>query len=359
MLSYTRQKKGAGRKLTRPDCIMGRREGTLGNAGGGRLSEKGALPQRAIAKNPAPGRLVFSRNAVSSAARRTSSTPSPCLLALRENPAPHRRVLFGNCSPPTRKALAAFRQCGGIRGLALRENPAPHRRVLFGNCSPPPGKRLLSSCDAAECAARRTSSTPSPCLLALRENPSPHRHVLFGNCSPPPGKRMLLSGNAAQCAACLARKSRAAQARSFRQLLAPSRKALAVFMRCGGVCGSTYLQYAFALPPGLARKSIAAQARSFRQLLAPTRKAHAAFRQCGAVRGLPCAKIPRRTGAFFSAIVRPHPESSCSTQAAPAYPPVSPTMQSPHNSPPSPKSTAKKRFPFGEGGAGGRTLSFF
>ena len=34
----------------------------------------------------------------------------------------------------------------------------------------------------------------------------------------------------------------------------------------------------------------------------------------------PCAKIHRRTGAFFSAIARPHPESACSTQAAPAHP---------------------------------------
>ena len=281
MLSYTRQKKGAGRKLTRPDCIMGRREGTLGNAGGGRLSEKGALPQRAIAKNPAPGRLVFSRNAVSSAARRTSSTPSPCLLALRENPAPHRRVLFGNCSPPTRKALAAFRQCGGIRGLALRENPAPHRRVLFGNCSPtrkalaafrqcggirglalrenpaPHRRVLFGNCSPTRkahaafrqcgevrglpCAKipRRTGAffsaivRPHPesacCFhairrstqLVLRENPAPHRRVLFGKCAAPPGKRMQHSCDAAQYAACSARKSSAAQARSFRRLLAP------------------------------------------------------------------------------------------------------------------------------------------
>ena len=159
---------------------------------------------------------------------------------------------------------------------------------------------------------------------------------------------MLLSGNAAKCAACLARKSRAAQARSFRQLFAP------------------------------------------------TRKAHAVFMQYGAVRSLSCAKIQRRTGAFFSVNARPHPESACSihvmrrstrlalrenpaphrrvlfgdcspplpesacsVRAAPRSPSASPTMQSPHNSPPSPKSTAKKRFPFGEGGAGGRTLSFF
>ena len=245
MLSYTRQKKGAGRKLTRPDCIMGRREGTLGNAGGGRLSEKGALPQRAIAKNPAPGRLVFSRNAVSSAARRTSSTPSPCLLALRENPAPHRRVLFGNCSPPTRKALAAFRQCGGIRGLALRENPAPHRRVLFGICSPTrkahAAFRQCGEVRGLPCAKipRRTGAffsaivRPHPesacCFhairrstqLVLRENPAPHRRVLFGKCAAPPGKRMQHSCDAAQYAACSARKSSAAQARSFRRLLAP------------------------------------------------------------------------------------------------------------------------------------------
>ena len=146
MLSYTRQKKGAGRKLTRPDCIMGRREGTLGNAGGGRLTEKGASPR------------------------------------------------------------------------------------------PPPGKHMGHSCDAAECAARRTSSTPSPCLLALRENPAPDRRVLFGDCSPPPGKRMLVSGNTAQYAA------------------------------------------------------------------------------------WPCAKIHRRTGAYFSAIARPHPESACCIQATPAHP---------------------------------------
>ena len=209
MLSYTRQKKGAGRKLTRPDCIMGRREGTLGNAGGGRLSEKGALPQRAIAKNPAPGRLVFSRNAVSSAARRTSSTPSPCLLALRENPAPHRRVLFGNCSPPTRKALAAFRQCGEVRGLPCAKIPRRTGAFFSAIVRPHP--------ESACCfhAIRRSTQ------LVLRENPAPHRRVLFGKCAAPPGKRMQHSCDAAQYAACSARKSSAAQARSFRRLLAP------------------------------------------------------------------------------------------------------------------------------------------
>ena len=47
---------------------------------------------REIAPNAASARLAFSRKALSTAARRTSSTPSPCLLTLRKNAAPLRRV---------------------------------------------------------------------------------------------------------------------------------------------------------------------------------------------------------------------------------------------------------------------------
>ena len=183
MLSYTRQKKGAGRKLTRPDCITGKErgnEGTLGEA---------AFLRKAPPPDPLP-----------------ESTWG--IHAMR------RSVRLD--VPPVRLRLASW-PCAKI-----------HRRTgAFFSAN----ARLLpeSACcfQAIRCSAR----------LALRENPSPHRRVLFGNCSPPPGKRMLHSSS------------------------------------------------------------------------------------------------PRLS--------------------------ASPTMQSPHNSPPSPKSTAKKRFPFGEGGAGGRTLSFF
>ena len=56
-----------------------------------------------IAATSTPARLAFLRNALSTAARRTSSTPSPCLLALRKNAAPLRRVAcrdFPRAAPP-------------------------------------------------------------------------------------------------------------------------------------------------------------------------------------------------------------------------------------------------------------------
>ena len=56
-----------------------------------------------IAAVRTPARLAFLRNALSTAARRTSSTPSPYLLALRKNAAPLRRVAcrdFPRAAPP-------------------------------------------------------------------------------------------------------------------------------------------------------------------------------------------------------------------------------------------------------------------
>ena len=71
--------------------------------GGGTAGERGGLCPRAPTRelssvaqfrgNSVAARLAFLRNAVSAAARRTSSTPSPCLLALRENAAPLINVL--------------------------------------------------------------------------------------------------------------------------------------------------------------------------------------------------------------------------------------------------------------------------
>ena len=222
MLSYTRQKKGAGRKLTRPDCITGRREGTPGEAA---FLRKAPCPNEQLPKIP---RLVG-----------LSFHAMLCRLRLDV--------------PPVRLRLASL-PCAKI-----------HRRT-----------------GAFFSAIARPHQESACCLHAMRRSAR-------------------LS---------LARKSSAAQARTFRQLLAPIRKALAVFMRCGEVRGL-----------------------ALRENPSPHRRV--LFGKCAA------------------------PPGKRMQHSSSPRPSVSPTMQSPHNSPPSPKSTAKKRFPFGEGGAGGRPLSFF
>ena len=213
MLSYTRQKKGAGRKLTRPDCITGKERGNEGTLGEAAFLRKAPCPNEQLPKIPRlvglsfhamlcrlrldvpPVRLRLASLPCAKIHRRTgaffSAIARPhqesacCLHAMRRSArlslarksiAAQARS-FRQMRGSSRKAHAAFRQYGAVRGLALRENPSPHRRVLFGNCSPPPRKRLQHSCDTV------------------------------------------------QCAACLARKSIAAQARSFRQMRGSSRKA--------------------------------------------------------------------------------------------------------------------------------------
>ena len=178
MLSYTRQKKGAGRKLTRPDCIMGRREGTPGEAA---FLRKAPCPNEQLPKIPRlvglsfhamlcrlrldvpPVRLRLASLPCAKIHRRTGAFFSAIARPLPESACSIRAMrcsarlslarksragqarTFRRLLAPSRKALAVFMRCGEVRGLALRENPVPHRRVLFSNCSPPPGKHMLHS----------------------------------------------------------------------------------------------------------------------------------------------------------------------------------------------------------------------
>ena len=129
-------------------------------------------------------------------------------------------------------------------------------------------------------SARRTSSTPSPGFLALHENAAPPRRVDCrdfpgGTASPitSPAPCASAHKSAAQCS----RKARTSwQGGMERQVegagnSVPCRgwgnrgnlhaRSVCLFAQCVVDCGSTYLQYAFALSPNLAQRCCAAQAR--------------------------------------------------------------------------------------------------
>ena len=152
-----------------------------------------------------PARLAFLRNALSTAARRTSSTPSPCLLALRKNAAPLRRVAcrdFPRAAPPNvilARAPQRIKEARNVRAKRGRAGKAAWSgRWKVQGTQFPAGvgeiaatstpARLAFLRNALSTAARRTSSTPSPCLLALRKNAAPLRRVAcrdFPRAAPP------------------------------------------------------------------------------------------------------------------------------------------------------------------------------